>query len=59
MSLELPPPIAAYFAADTDSEAVAQCFTDNAVVKDDGNTHNGVAAIKQWVIDYSQKFTAP
>lgn len=58
MSLELPSPIAAYFTADTDSEAVAQCFTDNSVLKDDGHTYNGVAAIKQWVTDYSQKFTA-
>lgn len=58
MSLELPNPIAVYFRADTDSEAVAQCFTDNAVVKDDSHTYNGVAAIKEWVIDYSQKFTA-
>jgi hypothetical protein len=57
MSLELPSPIAAYFTADTNSEAVAQCFTDNAVVKDDGHTYNGVAAIKEWVIDYSQKYT--
>lgn len=58
MPLELPKPIAAYFTADTDSEAVAQCFTDNAVVKDDGHTYNGVAAIKEWVKDYSQKYTA-
>lgn len=58
MSLELPNPIAAYFAADSNSEAVAQCFTDNAVVKDDGHTYNGPAAIKDWVEDYSQKYTA-
>ena len=49
MSLELPKPIAAYFAADRgDSEAVARCFTDNAVVKDEGRTYDGLAAIKKW-----------
>src|SRR2546422_11663623 len=38
-SLSLPKPIAAYFAADRgDGEAVSQCFTDNAVVKDEGHT---------------------
>jgi len=48
-SLNLPKPIAAYFAADRgDGEAVSQCFTDNAVVKDEGHTYKGRAAIKEW-----------
>jgi hypothetical protein len=46
-SLNLPKPIAAYFIADEgDGEAVSQCFTENAVVKDEGHTHKGRAAIK-------------
>ncbi len=46
-SLSLPKPIAAYFAADGgDGEAVSQCFTENATVKDEGHTHRGPAAIK-------------
>ena len=58
MSLDLPKPIAAYFSADrTDSEAVASCFADNAVVKDEGHTYNGLAAIKQWKTDTSKKYT--
>jgi len=57
MTLELPKPIAAYFTADKqDSEAVAQCFTDNAVVKDEGHTYHGRAAIKQWKADASSKY---
>jgi len=37
MTLALPKPVAAYFAADRDdAEAVAQCFTESAVVKDEG-----------------------
>ena len=57
MNLNLPEPVAAYFTADTqDSEAVAQCFTDNAVVKDEGHTHQGRAAIKRWKADASAKY---
>lgn len=57
MTLELPEPIAAYFTADKgDSQAVALCFTDNAVVKDEGHTHNGRAAIKQWKEEASAKY---
>ena len=56
-SLNLPKPIAAYFAADRgDGEAVSQCFTDNAVVKDEGHTHKGRAAIKAWKTDASAKY---
>jgi hypothetical protein len=29
-----------------DGEAVSQCFTENAVVKDEGHTHKGRVAIK-------------
>ena len=41
-SLNLPTPIAAYFAADKgDSETLSQCFIENAVVKDEGHTYKG------------------
>jgi len=56
--LNLPAPIAAYFAADKlDGEAVARCFTKDAVVKDEGRTYAGLAAIKQWKADVSAKYT--
>ena len=56
-SLSLPKPIAAYFGADRgDGEAVSQCFTANAVVKDEGHTHKGRAAIKEWKVDVSTKY---
>ena len=55
-SLNLPKPIAAYFAADRhDGEAVSHCFTDNAVVKDEGHTHKGRPAIKEWKTDASRQ----
>ena len=57
MTLELPKPIAAYFTADkADGEAVSQCFIEDAVVKDEGHTHHGRAAIKQWKADASAKY---
>lgn len=57
MTLDLPMPVANYFSADKgDSEAVAQCFTENAVVKDEGHTYKGRAAIRQWKADASAKY---
>ena len=57
MSIELSRPIAAYFAADKrDSEAIARCFTENAVVKDEGHTYTGLSAIKQWKAEASAEY---
>jgi hypothetical protein len=57
MPLDLPKTLAAYFASDRqDAEAVAQCFTETAVVKDEGHTHCGRAAIKQWKKDVSARY---
>jgi hypothetical protein len=57
VTLNLPEPIAAYFTADKgDSEGVSRCFTENAVVKDEGHTYNGRAAIKQWKEDIATRF---
>jgi hypothetical protein len=56
-SFNLPKPIAAYFTADKgDGEALSRCFTENAVVKDEGHTHKGRAAIKQWKTEASAKY---
>ena len=57
MTLDLPKPVAAYFTADKgDSEALAQCFTEGAVVKDEGQIYNGRAAIRQWKAAVSAKY---
>ena len=57
MTLDLPKAVAAYFAADkTGGEAVSQCFTDDAVVKDEGHTYNGRAAIQKWKEEASAKY---
>ena len=57
MTLALPQPITAYFTTDKEGgEAVAQCFTENAVVKDEGQTYRGRDAIRQWKADVSTKY---
>jgi ketosteroid isomerase-like protein len=57
MSLDLPTPIAAYFSADNgDGDAVSRCFTEQAVVMDEGHTYKGRAAIRQWKADTSTKY---
>ena len=55
--LDLPAPVAAYFVADaTGAEAVAQCFTDGAVVIDERQEYRGRAAIAGWKAEVSAKF---
>lgn len=57
MPIKLPPPIDRYFTAGSgDEEFIARCFTEHAVVKDEGQTHNGLAAIKQWKAASSKKY---
>ena len=59
MALELPEPIAAYFAADRgqDADTVARCFAEDAVVKDEGHSYAGLDAIRRWKADASTKYS--
>jgi ketosteroid isomerase-like protein len=58
MSLPLPDLLAAYFAAENsgDIEALGACFAADAVVRDEGQTMEGVTAIKQWMRDAKAKY---
>ena len=58
MSVELPNPIAAYVAAENahDTEALGQCFADDAVVRDEGRTFKGLTAIKEWKAETKKKY---
>ena len=57
MSIDLPQPIADYFGADrVNGDAVARCFTSNAVVKDEGHTYTGIDAIRKWQTEASAKY---
>jgi hypothetical protein len=56
--LNLPEPVAAYFAADRrDGAAVARYFTRDAIVVDEGCTHVGTDAIAAWKTAASAKYT--
>ena len=58
MSIELPKPIAAYFAADRlDSETIARCFTENATVVDERRSHVGLEAIARWKAEASTRYS--
>ena len=55
--LSLPEPIAAYFDADKlGGTAVVRCFADQAVVRDEGQIHIGLAAITAWKTAASAKY---
>ena len=58
MSVDLPTPIARYIAAENrgDTEALDKCFTEDAVVRDEGQTIEGLAAIKQWKTETRKKY---
>jgi SnoaL-like protein len=51
-------PIALYIAAENSGDAnlFDQCFTDNAVVRDESETHEGLAAIKRWKAETKSKY---
>jgi hypothetical protein len=57
--LNIPEPIVDYFEADErgDAEAVARCFTTRAVVKDEGQSHSGRAAIQKWKTGATAKYS--
>jgi hypothetical protein len=57
MALQLPKPIATYFTADkADPQTFAQCFAEDAIVKDEGHTYTGLAAIKRWRTEAQTKY---
>jgi hypothetical protein len=58
MPVSLAEPIAAYFAAESSGpEAVVRYFTNNAVVNDEGQTYEGIAAIDRWRREAAGKYT--
>lgn len=52
MSIHLPEPVAAYFATNS-----VDCFAENAVVHDEGGTHQGRAAILEWKEETARKYS--
>jgi len=54
----LPAPIAAYLAAANahDSQATADCFAADAVVRDESREWRGIGAIKAWKEETDRKY---
>jgi hypothetical protein len=58
MSIQLPAPIEQYIqiANSGTPEAAPQCFAADAIVRDEGQTYEGVAAIKNWMAATKKKY---
>src|ERR1700686_121211 len=58
MMTKLPTPIAIYVAVEKsgETEALAQCFAEDAVVRDEGQRIEGLAAIKRWMAEAKRKY---
>lgn len=56
--MNLPKVLADLVAAQNnfDSQAFADCFSDTAVVFDEGKTHAGKIAIKKWIEQANKKY---
>ena len=39
-----------------DSKAYTACFTDSAIVHDEGTTHTGKQEIRQWIEEANEKY---
>jgi ketosteroid isomerase-like protein len=58
MALNLPKPIAEYLAAveEKNSDKLARCFAEDAVVHDEGGAYRGRDAIKSWSEETQRKY---
>jgi len=58
MSIQLPIPIERYvqIANSGTPEAVPECFASDAIVHDEGQTYEGVAAIRKWMAATKKKY---
>ena len=54
----LPKPIALYIAAENsgDIQALAKCFAERAMVRDENQTIEGLDAIKKWKAETKKKY---
>ena len=58
MNVNVPDPVATYLAAEKakDTQKLSECFREDAIVRDEGREHRGVAAIKAWHREANAKF---
>ena len=58
MSIQLPPPVDLYIQLENagDTERLSECFAPNAIIRDEGRTYEGLAAIKAWKAETKKKY---
>ena len=58
MPITMPAAVASYFAAERrqDPDAIARCFTEHGVVRDEGGRFEGAAAIRQWNAEARERY---
>jgi SnoaL-like domain len=58
MMLNVPAPVAAYFAAEEakDAEKLSLCFIEGGTVHDEGQDYRGRGAIRQWKQEADKKY---
>ena len=58
MNVQLPESIASFFEVSNGARvpALEQCFTENAVVQDENQTHQGHDAIRRWLREARRKY---
>jgi hypothetical protein len=58
MSVPLPPPIDLYVKIENsgDVDALSECFASDATVRDEGQTYEGLPAIREWKADTKKKY---
>jgi len=58
MSIKLPEPIAAYFAATNSQnvDAMLALFAETAIVKDEGQDRRGLVSIREWMEEAIKKY---
>ena len=56
--MELPQLIAQFVETQNtyDSEAYTECFTETAIVHDEGRTHTGKKEIRAWIADANDRY---
>jgi hypothetical protein len=58
MTAKFPQPLTDYFVAKNrhDVDAMLLAFSSDATVKDEGKTHRGLAAIRDWMEETTKKY---
>ena len=58
MTVSLPHPIDVYVQLENsgDVAALEECFASNAVVRDEGRSHEGLASIRHWTAETKRKY---